>query len=145
MPKKAAKTGNGAALKPGIYRQRLMPTRTVAVCTLHSADLVDKVAAKKPRGLAVVGLMRTENLGIERIIENICANQNIHSLVVCGEDTGGRIGHFPGQTFIALMENGVDAKKKIVGAKGKRPVLKNLPDDVIDYSASTSTSKTCAA
>lgn len=98
----------------------------VAVCTLNSADLSEKLAAVAPPGLALTGTLHTENLGIERIIRNVLANPNLRFLVVCGEDTRQAIGHLPGQTLIALCENGVDEAGRIRGAAGKRPILKNV-------------------
>ena len=70
--------------------------------------------------------MHTENLGIERIIKNTLANPHIRFLLLCGEDTQQAIGHLPGQTFESLFGNGVDKRGRIIGALGKRPVLKNV-------------------
>lgn len=98
---------------------------SVAVCTLNSEDLAKELAQAAPDGLAIVGTMHTENLGIERVIRNVLANPNIRFLVLCGEDTRQLIGHLPGQSLESLFANGLDEKQRIVGAKGKRPFLKN--------------------
>ena len=98
----------------------------VAVCALNSADLVKGLTDSKPDGLAIVGTMHTENLGIERIIKNTLANPHIRFLLVCGEDTRQAVGHLPGQSLESLFRNGLDERGRIVGAKGKRPVLKNV-------------------
>ena len=98
----------------------------VAVCVLNSESLVAPLASRAPEGLAIVGTLHTENLGIERLMRNVLANPNIRSLVVCGEDTERAVGHLPGQTLAALFDNGVDEHARIVGARGKRPVLKNV-------------------
>lgn len=103
----------------------------VAVCTLNSADLATKLRDLRPPGLAITGTMHTENLGIERLIRNVLANPNIRFLVVCGQDTQQRIGHLPGQSLVSLFANGADERKRIRGAMGKRPVLKNLADEEI--------------
>jgi tetrahydromethanopterin S-methyltransferase subunit A len=97
----------------------------VAVCALNSDPLVQSLAERKPEGLAIVGALRTENLGIERVIKNTLANPHIRFLLVCGEDTRQAIGHLPGQSFQSLFRNGLDERGRIVGARGKRPVLKN--------------------
>jgi len=110
---------------PGDYRVGSFGG-TVAVCTLHSRGLVDELAQRKPTGLALVGSLQTENLGIERIIQNVVANPNVRRLVVCGEDTNGRVGHFPGQTLLALAKEGLADDRRILGARGKRPILENL-------------------
>lgn len=116
---------------PGDYRVGSFGA-SVAVCTLHSHGLVDELAQRRPTGLALVGSLQTENLGIERIIQNVVANPNIRRLVVSGEDTEGRIGHFPGQSLLALAESGVADDGRIIGAKGKRPVLKNVDARWVD-------------
>ena len=56
------------------------------------------LANRKPEGLAIVGTMHTENLGIERVIKNVLANPHIRFLLLCGEDTQQAVGHLPGQS-----------------------------------------------
>ena len=104
----------------------------VAVCTLNSAELANRLVEKQPEGVAIVGTLHTENLGIERIIRNVLANPYIRFLVLCGEDTRQVIGHLPGQSLVSLVMGGVDEGRRIVGARGKRPVLRNVRRDQID-------------
>ncbi len=104
----------------------------VAVCTLNSDDLARRLAERAPEGLSIVGTMQTENLGIERVIRNVLANPHVRHLVLCGEDTRQAIGHLPGQTIASLAAGGVDASGRIVGARGKRPVLQNVTGDEIE-------------
>ena len=104
----------------------------VAVCTLNSAEFANRLAEKQPEGVAIVGTLHTENLGIERIIRNILANPYIRFLVLCGEDTRQVIGHLPGQSLVSLVMGGVDEGRRIIGARGKRPVLRNVRRDQID-------------
>ncbi len=99
---------------------------SVAVCTLNSGDLSKDLARRASEGLAIVGTMRTENLGIERVIRNVLANPNIRWLVLCGDDTRQLVGHLPGQCMEALFAGGIDDSQRIVGARGKRPYLKNV-------------------
>lgn len=98
----------------------------VAVCALNSEKLMGSLAVRKPDGLAIVGTMHTENLGIERVIKNTLGNPHIRFLLLCGEDTQQAVGHLPGQSFETLFRNGLDERGRIIGAKGKRPVLKNV-------------------
>lgn len=98
----------------------------VAVCTLNSEALAVSLAKRRPYGLAIVGTMHTENLGIERVIKNAITNPNIRFLLLCGEDTQQAIGHLPGQSLECLFRNGLDDRGRIIGARGKRPVLKNV-------------------
>jgi len=107
---------------------------SVAVCTLNSEPLAAEFADRRPEGVAIVGTMRTENLGIERIIKNVVANPQIRFLVLCGEDTQQAIGHLPGQSLESLFHNGVDERGRIIGARGKRPVLKNVtPEEIAAF------------
>lgn len=98
----------------------------VAVCTLNSEVLAVRLANRKPEGLAIVGTMHTENLGIERVIKNVLANPHIRFLMLCGEDTQQAVGHLPGQSLECLFRSGVDDRGRINGARGRRPVLKNV-------------------
>ncbi len=116
---------------PGDYHV-LRYRSPVAVCTLNSEALAAQLNARAPEGLAVVGTMHTENLGIERIIKNTTGNPHIRFLVLCGEDTQQAIGHLPGQSLQSLFENGIDDRGRINGARGKRPVLRNVRPEEIE-------------
>ena len=109
---------------------------SVAVCALNTDVLADALEASKPEGLAIVGTLHTENLGIERMITNVLANPNIRFLVLCGNDTQQAIGHLPGQSLESLFQHGLDDRGRIIGARGKRPVLKNVsPQEVATFLA----------
>lgn len=105
---------------------------TVAVCTLNSGELMESLARRAPEGLAIVGTMQTENLGIERIIRNVLSNPNIRHLILCGEDTRQSVGHLPGQSMESVLTMGVEENGRIRGARGKRPVLNNVTREQID-------------
>ena len=117
---------------PGSYRV-LRYSAPVAVCTLTDEALAASVAAQGEAGLAIVGNLQTENLGIERLLENVLANPNIRFLVVCGADSRQAIGHLPGQSLVALARSGIDERARIVSAAGKRPVLRNLAREAIEH------------
>lgn len=104
----------------------------VAVCTLNSLALAEQLVDHAPEGMAMVGTLCTENLGIERLLKNIISNADIRFLVLCGQDTRQRVGHLPGQSLQSLCENGVDAHGRIRGARGKRPVLRNISTQEIE-------------
>lgn len=116
---------------PGDYRV-LRYQAPVAVCTLNSDDLVVRMASMRPPGVAIIGTLRTENLGIEHLIRNLLANPNVRFLIVCGEDTRKAIGHLPGQSLVSLMREGLDENGRIRGASGKRPVIKNVSHTHVD-------------
>jgi tetrahydromethanopterin S-methyltransferase subunit A len=118
---------------PGSYRV-LRYHAPVAVCTLNSDELVDAVAIAASPAIAMIGTLQTENLGIERLITNVLANPFIRFVIVCGADSQKIIGHLPGQSLVALAREGVNAtNRRIINAKGKRPVLRNLEPASIDH------------
>jgi tetrahydromethanopterin S-methyltransferase subunit A len=83
-----------------------------------------------PKNLfALCGEMRTENLGVERVIINTISNCNIRYIVVCGKESKG---HFSGQTLIAIHENGLDENGKIIGSKGAIPFIENIPKEAVE-------------
>jgi len=98
------------------------PVAPVAVTTLGSVDLAKAVSESAPVGMCIVGKVETENIGIEKIIKNILSNSAIRFLVCAGNEPPK---HLTGATLIALFENGVDEKNKIVGSPGMRPILPN--------------------
>jgi len=102
------------------------PSAVVAVCTLADMDLPGELrTARLLDRVAIVGTLTTENLGIERVIRNVAANPHIRYLVLCGRDSRG---HRAGQCLLAFKANGVDEHRRILGALGPRPVLKNVSD-----------------
>jgi tetrahydromethanopterin S-methyltransferase subunit A len=117
---------------PGSYRV-LRYRAPVAVCTLNSEELIDLVSGAASEAIAIAGTLHTENLGIERLITNVLANPFIRFVVICGADSRQMIGHLPGQSLVALARNGVNGDRRIINAKGKRPVLRNLEHAAIDH------------
>lgn len=116
---------------PGDYRV-LRYQAPVAVCTLNSDGLMARMASMRPPGMAIVGTLRTENLGIEHLIRNLLPNPNVRFLVVCGEDTLKAVGHLPGQSLVSLMHEGLEENGHIRGASGKRPIIKNVSHEHIE-------------
>lgn len=117
---------------PGAYTV-LRYGAPVAVCTLTDESLAAALTEQAEPGLAIVGSLQTENLGIERLIQNVVANPNIRFLVVCGADSRQAVGHLPGQSLVALARSGIDERARIVGAAGKRPVVRNLTREAIEH------------
>lgn len=94
----------------------------VAISTLASAELAERIFELKPKGLSIVGKTETENIGIEKIIKNVLAVSSIKYLVLCGKDSEG---HYSGDTLSCLVKNGVDDNMKVIGSKGRKAVLSN--------------------
>ncbi len=108
----------------------------VAVCVIlrwireqTPRDIEDLVRTAVESGAALSGTLQTENIGLEKMICNLVSNPNIRYLVVCGPESPG---HLVGGAILALSANGVDARKRIVGAKAPTPYLFNLPESFIE-------------
>ena len=95
----------------------------VAVSTLASVELAEKLANIKPKELCIVGKTETENIGIDKIIKNTITNPTIRFLLLVGKDPKG---HHSGKTLLALGKNGVNEKMRVIGSPGKSPILKNV-------------------
>lgn len=96
------------------------PNSGVAVATLASPLLVS--------GAAIVGQCKTENLGVEKIVANVISNCNIRFLIICGVESKG---HLPGNTILALHQNGIDEQGRIIGSKGAIPFIQNISPQAI--------------
>ncbi len=103
------------------------PNASVAVCTLTDQQLSEGVAALP--GVAIVGTLATANLGIERLVTNVVTNPAIGHLLVCGKDSAL---FSPGQSLLALARTGTTDDRRILGATGFDPVLRNLTAEHID-------------
>jgi len=101
----------------------------VAVVTLASVTLADGLADLKPSGLAIVGKLETENIGIDKVVKNVIANPAIRTIIVAGVEPKG---HQSGSALLALVQNGVDEKNRVIGSTAKRPVLQNVSRAEID-------------
>lgn len=98
------------------------PDSCVAVVLLNIEYIpLDKVA--------IYGPLKTENIGIEKIVANVISNPHIRYLVVCGDDIRG---HRSGSSLIALNKNGIDKHHKIIDAPGAIPYIENLNEEAIE-------------
>lgn len=104
----------------------------VAVCVILKwdreripPDIEHAVRTGVESGAALSGTLQTENIGMEKMICNIVSNPNIRYLVVWGPESPG---HLVGDAIISLKNNGIDANKRIIGAKAPTPYLFNIPD-----------------
>lgn len=80
-------------------------------------------------GAALSGTVQTENIGFEKIVCNIVANPNIRYLIVGGPESQG---HLTGEALKALIVEGVDERKRIIGTEAPHPFLYNLPMEMIE-------------
>jgi tetrahydromethanopterin S-methyltransferase subunit A len=106
----------------------------VVVVLNHAEDRIPREIEQLVRvgleaGAALSGTVQTENVGFEKIICNVIANPNIRWAVLTGPESEG---HLTGEAFKALLTNGVDEKKRIIGTAAPHPLLFNLPMEFID-------------
>ena len=91
-------------------------------------DIENLVRVGLESGAALSGTIQTENIGIEKLICNFVANPNIRYLVIFGPESPG---HQTGDALLALLDNGVDDRRRIIGAQARTPFLFNLPIEYI--------------
>ena len=108
----------------------------VAVCVILDtfdfsipSELNELVMAGTDSGAAISGMLQTENIGIEKMICNMAANPNVRYLVLCGRESSG---HMPGQSLLALEQNGIDSQSRIIGSTALTPNLANIPAVLIE-------------
>ncbi len=92
--------------------------------------IVGRGAVEVPPELyRIKGILKTENIGLERVIANIISNPRIRVLVLCGKE---EFGHFPGAAIHALMEHGVDEHRRIRNTRSAIPFLCDLPQEAVE-------------
>jgi tetrahydromethanopterin S-methyltransferase subunit A len=101
----------------------------VAVTTLASAELAEKLAALKPEGLRIAGKTETENIGMDKLVKNVVSNTALRFLILAGKETRG---HKPGRTLIYLSQRGVDKDMRVKRSPAPRPFLRNVSRDEIE-------------
>jgi tetrahydromethanopterin S-methyltransferase subunit A len=108
----------------------------VAVCVILDtfdfaipSELNELVMAGVDSGAALSGMLQTENIGLEKMVCNIVANPNIRYIVLCGRESPG---HLPGESLLALKQNGVTDTKQIIGTRAPTPYLYNIPWELIE-------------
>ena len=97
----------------------------IVLVTLGSSIDVSGVIDK----IAIAGTMKTENIGIEKVIANIISNPCIRYLIICGAEVHG---HLAGDAFLAIHKSGIDEKNRIVGASGAIPFISNLSSKEVE-------------
>ena len=97
------------------------PDSSMAVCTLSSMNLLKNFANSKIlNNFSIVGRLLSENKGIDSIIEHVCKNQKITTIIVCGKEVWG---HKPGHSLFQLHKNGIDKNKRIIDSISPDPFL----------------------
>lgn len=97
------------------------PTGCVAVVLLN-------IQYVPPAEVALYGPLKTENIGLEKIVANTISNPHIRFLVICGHDIRG---HRSGSSLLALHKKGIDTNHRIIDAPGAIPYIENLDEDAL--------------
>lgn len=97
------------------------PHGTVAVVLLN-------IDFKPDEDVAIYGRLKTENIGIEKIVANVISNPHIRFVILCGEDIRG---HRSGRSFVCLHRNGINENHRIIDAPGAIPFIENLNEEAI--------------
>lgn len=83
---------------------------------------------KPSKKVAIYGPLKTENIGIEKIVANVISNPNIRYLIICGDEIRG---HRSGESLLSLNKHGIDKNNKIIKAPGAIPYIENLSKKAI--------------
>ena len=81
------------------------------------------------KDVAIYGPLKTENIGIEKIVANTISNPHIRYLVVCGNEIRG---HRSGSSLVSLNKNGIDEQHRIIDAPGAIPYIENIDVEAIE-------------
>jgi tetrahydromethanopterin S-methyltransferase subunit A len=104
--------------------------KSLAICTLSSLDLLEKISQTPfvMGRVAIVGRLLSENKGIDAIVKFAAEHPDLSRLILCGKEVKG---HKAGQALLSLAANGTDNDGRIIGALGSYPTLR-MPSDVIN-------------
>jgi tetrahydromethanopterin S-methyltransferase subunit A len=99
-------------------------------CSPHGcvAVVLLNISYTPPENVAIDGRLKTENIGIEKIIANTISNPHIRFLLICGEEIRG---HRSGSSLLAVHKKGIDTNHRIIDAPGAIPYIENLTEDAI--------------
>ena len=100
----------------------LNPEGSVAVVLLN-------IDFSPNKNVAIYGKLKTENIGIEKIVANVISNPHIRYLLICGDDIRG---HRSGKSLVALSKYGIDEQNRIIDAPGAIPYIENLDVKAIE-------------
>jgi tetrahydromethanopterin S-methyltransferase subunit A len=101
----------------------ISPENNIAVVILNLKYIPNK------KKIAIYGSLKTENIGIEKIVANVISNPNIRFLIICGEEIKG---HKSGKSLLALHKYGINNNNKIKNAPGAIPYIENLKKEAIN-------------
>lgn len=101
---------------------------SISICTLSSMNLLKRIAnSNLMNSIAVTGRLLSENKGIDSLIQNVISNNNIKTIVLCGNEVSG---HKSGHSLLALHKNGINNDGRIIESNSPEPILNASKNDV---------------
>jgi len=103
----------------------------LVICTLSSMKLLKEISnSSLMNKVYVVGRLLSENKGIDLLVRHIISNEQIDTLILCGEDT---VGHRPGHSILCLYRNGLDQDGIIIGSDSPNPIVTLTNQEVLKF------------
>jgi len=90
--------------------------------------LLSELAGVNEEDVAVWGPLKTENLGVEKVVANTVSNPNIRFIIVAGKEVRG---HRSGDAIVSLHAKGLDESNRIRDCASAIPYIENLPKDAL--------------
>jgi tetrahydromethanopterin S-methyltransferase subunit A len=107
------------------------PDSTLVICTLSSMKLLKEISnSSLMNKIYVVGRLLSENKGIDMLVRHIISNEQIRTVILCGEDT---VGHRPGHSILCLYRNGINQNGVIIGSESPNPILALTDKEVLQF------------
>ncbi|MGI0072759.1 MAG: tetrahydromethanopterin S-methyltransferase subunit A [Nitrosotalea sp.] len=107
------------------------PDSTLVICTLSSMKLLKEISnSSLMNKIYVVGRLLSENKGIDMLVRHIISNEQIRTVIFCGEDT---VGHKPGHSILCLYRNGINQNGVIIGSESPNPILTLTDIEVLQF------------
>ena len=79
------------------------PKSNIAVFTLSSMNLLKDISKSSIiKDIAIAGRLLSENKGIDSLVRSVLSNENINTIILCGNDT---LGHNSGDSLLCLYKN----------------------------------------
>jgi len=102
---------------------------SLAICTLSSMDLLEKISSSEKimKRIAIVGRLLSENKGIDAMIRFTIEHPNLRQIILCGQEVKG---HKAGHALLSVWRSGVNANGRIIGMSGPYAALRSSPDAV---------------
>ncbi|WP_232085539.1 DUF4346 domain-containing protein [Conexivisphaera calida] len=105
------------------------PSSSIAISTLSDEEFLKQLASRLARNkYAILGVTRTRNIGVEKLVRNIAANPHITRLILAGRDSSTSP---VAPVIMELSRHGISGDGS-VRVQGREVRLRNLSADDVD-------------